>query len=255
MKIAYNAGHILATPGKRMPKELDANETREWVLNDRVARYFAQAMSRYRGVELRRLDDPAGIENIDIDVRVALANVWKADFYLSIHHNAAGRIFDGGGVTVFLDAGGGPSERYARAIYDRVVADTGLRGDRSDPIVTGDEQRLYEVRATDMPAVLVEYGFMDSTADAPVILSEEYARKAGCATARAIAEVAGLEEEERMFTDLDEEKWYYSEVMEAVELGLMEGIGDGTFQPDRPATRAELAAVAVRCYHKMIDSN
>ena len=40
-KIAYCAGHYRYTAGKRLPKELDKNETREWVLNDRVARYFA----------------------------------------------------------------------------------------------------------------------------------------------------------------------------------------------------------------------
>lgn len=250
MKIAYNAGHILSTPGKRLPKELDANETREWVLNDRVARYFAEAMGQYGGVELKRMDDPAGIENIDIDVRVARANVWGADFYLSIHHNAAGRIFSGGGVTVFIDAGGGPSEEYARAIYEEIVADTGLKGDRSDPIVTGDEQSLYEVRATTMPAVLVEYGFMDSTADAPVILTEEYAKKAGYATARAIARVAGLEEG-GMFSDVDASKWYADEVEEAAALGLMEGTGGGKFESERPVTRAELAAVAVRL-HKLL---
>jgi hypothetical protein len=38
-KIAYCAGHYLGTPGKRVPKALDPNETREWTLNDRVADY------------------------------------------------------------------------------------------------------------------------------------------------------------------------------------------------------------------------
>lgn len=243
MKIAYNAGHILATPGKRIPGELDPAETREWVLNDRVAWYFAQAMSRYRNVELRRLDDPEGIENIDIDVRVALANVWGADFYLSIHHNAAGQIFDGGGVMMFISAVGGESERYAREIYEQVVEATGLRGDRVEPVAVGN---LYEVRQTTMPAVLAEYGFMDSTADAPVILTEEFAREAGYATARAIARTAGLEEDERMFVDVEEGKWYYDDVLEAARLGLMKGTGNRQFEPDRPVTRAELAAVANR---------
>ena len=42
-KIAYCAGHYINTPGKRLPKELDIDETREWVLNDRVADAFAEA--------------------------------------------------------------------------------------------------------------------------------------------------------------------------------------------------------------------
>lgn len=250
MKIAYNAGHILSTPGKRLPKELDGAETREWVLNDRVARYFAAEMGRYRGVELRRLDDPEGIKPIDIDARVAQANLWPADFYLSIHHNAAGRIFDGGGVEVYLDAAGGPSEQYARAIYAEVVQETGLQGDRADPIRTGDEAPLYETRATAMPAVLVEYGFMDSRADAPVILTEDFAKKAGTATARAIALVAGLERREAllMFSDVSETDWYAADVEYAANLGLMQGDGDGNFRPGDSVTRAELAAVIARVH-------
>ena len=31
----------------------------------------------------------------------------------------------------------------------------------------------------------------------------------------------------------------------------MEGIGGGLFEPDRPVTRGELAAVAVRLYEKL----
>jgi len=253
MKIAYNAGHILATPGKRVPKELDGAETREWVLNDRVARYFAGEMNRYRDAELRRLDDPEGQLPIDIDARVAQANLWPADLYLSFHHNAAGRIFDGGGVEVYLDAAGGPSEQYARAIYEEVVSATGLRGDRTDPIRTGDEAPLYETRATSMPAVLVEYGFMDSRADAPVILTEEFARKAGIATAWAVARVAGLEKKEGllMFSDVDESAWYAADVEYAAKLGLMTGDGNGNFRPNDAVTRAELAAVVTRL-HKML---
>ena len=36
LKIALTAGHYLETAGKRCLKSLDKNETREWVLNDRI---------------------------------------------------------------------------------------------------------------------------------------------------------------------------------------------------------------------------
>lgn len=233
IRIAYNAGHILATPGKRVPQELDPWQTREWVLNDRVARYFYQEMMEYEGVELLRLDDPEGLKPIDIDQRVAAANQWPADSYLSIHHNAAGRIFDGGGVEVYIDAEGGKSEEYAKAIYDAIVEATGLKGDRADPLrSTADGERLYETRATRMPAVLVEYGYMDSTVDAPIILTEAYARAAGTATARAIAKVAGLEkkEEEQMkkFNTIEEIPDYgKATVQKLVDAGALQGTGDG----------------------------
>lgn len=35
-KIACCAGHYLGTPGKRVPKTLDPNETREWTLNGMI---------------------------------------------------------------------------------------------------------------------------------------------------------------------------------------------------------------------------
>ena len=36
-KIALSAGHYKYTAGKRCMKSLDPNETREWILNDRIA--------------------------------------------------------------------------------------------------------------------------------------------------------------------------------------------------------------------------
>jgi N-acetylmuramoyl-L-alanine amidase len=248
MKIAYNAGHILATAGKRLPAEFDPNQTREWVLNDRVARAFAEEMAKYDGVELRRMDDPEGIEPIDIDVRVARANEWGADFYLAIHHNAAGVIFDGGGIEVYLDLPGGPSERYARAIYDSMIAATGLVGNRSDPIRTSDEAPLYECTATKMPAVLVECGYMDSTVDAYIILDEEFSRKCGVAIAQAVASVSGLRrvDDSQTFIDVSPNAWYADAVAYVAEAGLMQGVGGGKCEPERPVTRAELAAVLQR---------
>ena len=57
-RIAYGAGHYLHEAGKRLPQCLDLAGTREWTLNDRVARYFAEAAAQYEGVELLRTDDP-----------------------------------------------------------------------------------------------------------------------------------------------------------------------------------------------------
>lgn len=50
------------------------------------------------------------------------------------------------------------------------------------------------------------------------------------------------------FTDVDPDAWYAGAVSKAAELGLMEGVGNGLFEPDRAPTRAELAAVAVRLH-------
>ena len=53
------------------------------------------------------------------------------------------------------------------------------------------------------------------------------------------------------YSDVPLDAWYKDEIYRARELGLMEGVGGGKFEPDRAPTRAELAAVAVRLYEKL----
>lgn len=188
-KIAYCAGHYLGTAGKRVPKKLDPGETREWTLNDRVARYFNEAALQYEDVQTLRTDDPTGKKEIKIKDRTAAANKWGADFYLDIHHNAAGRVFSGGGVVAFSYPKSVKGKQYRDAIYAMVISAGGLKGDRSSPLV----EKAYEsLRLADAPAVLMEYGFMDSRVDYPIISTEEYAKAVGYATMEGIAKVAGL---------------------------------------------------------------
>lgn len=189
-KIAYGAGHNRYTAGRRIPAELDPNETREWLLNDRVARYFAEAAAQYEGVKLLRVDDPAGEAEVDLADRCRVANDWGADFFLAIHHNAfRGTPWDGGGIVAYSYPGSAKGAAYRDAIYDACIAAGGLRGDRSSPKTTANFQVLRETYA---PAVLMEYGFMDSRADAPVILTESYAKLVAYATMEGIAKTVGL---------------------------------------------------------------
>ena len=53
------------------------------------------------------------------------------------------------------------------------------------------------------------------------------------------------------YQDVPADAWYRDDVLRATELGLMEGVGGGLFEPDRAPTRAELAAVAVRIADKL----
>lgn len=247
-KIAYDAGHYLYTSGKRLPKELDKNETREWVLNDRVADYFAEAAKQYEGVELLRTDDPTGKTAIELDERADKANAWGADFYLSIHHNAAGKVFSGGGIVAYVLRKGLKAETYQKAIYKECIKDGGLKGNRSEPLATANFQILRETKA---PAVLMEYGFMDSKVDAPVILTKEYSKLVAYATMDAIAQVAGLKRKGtnqmgKYFTDVDDSAWYAEAVNYCKEHGLMSGVSDTKFAPNEPVTRAQLASVLYR---------
>lgn len=183
-KIAIGAGHGINSAGKRCMKALDPNETREWWLNDRVCDYIADGLSKYEGYSLLRTDDwDDGKDNIDLTKRARDANAWGADIYLSIHHNAGANGTSAGGIVVFSHPdGSSTSHAWRDELYAALIKHTGLKGNRWDGTLTADYQIL---RETDMPAVLLELGFMDSTVDVPIILTDDHARKC----AEAIVEV------------------------------------------------------------------
>lgn len=193
-KIAIDAGHYLGTAGKRLPKKLDPSQTREWTLNDKVARYQEEAAKLYEGVETMRVDDVTGKTEVSLATRCKRANDWGADLYLSDHHNAGINLGKGGGIVAYAYKEGTTASKYRDAIYNACIAAGGLKGNRSDPTLAKD---FYVLTHTKAPAVLMEYGFMDSTTDAPVILTESYARAMGYATMEAIAKIAGLKKNEK----------------------------------------------------------
>lgn len=182
-KIALTAGHYIGTPGKRCLKKLDPNETREWTLNDRIADKVENLLKGYTGWELIRTDDTTGKKEIGLTARTNAANNFKADFYLSIHHNAGVNGGAGGGIVAYVyKKTGAETLEWQKELYNSLIAKTGLKGNRSNPMP---KANLHEVRETKMPAVLLELGFMDSKTDVPVILTEDYANKC----AEAIVEV------------------------------------------------------------------
>ena len=187
-KIAYAAGHWLGNVNG-VPSSMGLGDIREWTLNDRVADYFAKAAEAYEGVEVLRLDDPFGKVAIQLEERAAAANKWGADFALEIHHNAGIAGGSGGGVVAYSHPGSVKGKAYRDAIYQAVIAAGGLKGDRYDPT----QEKAWDIlRMTNMPAVLMEYGFMDSKTDAPVIVTDAYAKLVAYATMEGIAKVAGL---------------------------------------------------------------
>lgn len=199
-KIALNAGHGLYTAGKRCLKALDPKETREWTLNARICEKIESKLKVYTGYELIRLDDTTGKTDVALKTRTNKANDWDADFYLALHHNAVDpkaytnvngiKCLNGGGiVAIVYTKASKKSEEWQKALYDSLIKHTGLKGNRSEPLA---KMNLHEVRESNMPAVLLELGFMDSAQDVPVILSEEYADKCATAIVEVLAEKGGL---------------------------------------------------------------
>lgn len=189
-KLALNAGHGIHTAGKRCLKALDQNETREWELNARICNKITDKLSAYSGIEVLRLDDTIGETDIPLRERTNEANRWGADFYLSIHHNAGVKGGSGGGIMAFVyNKASAKSKEWQNDLYDSVIKYTGLKGNRANPITTAN---LHECRESNMPCVLLECGFMDSSTDVPVILTDNFAEQVATACVEVIVAKAGL---------------------------------------------------------------
>lgn len=191
-KIALDPGHGMYTAGKRCLKAIDPNETREWWLNDRICKKIQHNLTAYEGYELLRVDDPTGKTDVPLITRTNNANKWGADFYLSVHHNAGVNGGTGGGiVAIVYTKASQKSKDYQKLIYNELIKETGLKGNRSNPIP---QQNLHVCRETNMPAVLVECGFMDSITDTKIILTEDFADDCAEALTNALVKIGELKE-------------------------------------------------------------
>ncbi len=187
-KIAIDAGHGLNTTGKRCLKKLDANETREWVLNDRVADALAKYLQD-AGHTILRVDDTDGSSDVSLSTRVKTANNWKADAYISVHHNAGINGGTGGGTVVYVAKScSNTSVRLQDTVYKHAIADCNLKGNRYDGTLASS---FYVCKNTTMPAILIEVGFMDSATDIKYILDEEWSKKMGRAIAKGVCDIFG----------------------------------------------------------------
>lgn len=182
--VLIDPGHGFFTYGKRCLKSLDPNETREWVLNDRIADALILRLEQYEDVEYARLDDPSGKRDVPLQERIAKANKLYAEYtkkgytviILSLHHNAGIYGGKGGGLVTFADSRKASARtiQIRDRVYDNVLAQIGLRGNRANPKTTAP---LYMLNRSYMPGTLIEFGFMDAPADIGQILSASHPRQ------------------------------------------------------------------------------
>lgn len=180
VKFVIDGGHGHDTPGKRCLKSLDKNETREHFLNDRIADKLEKLLSNYE-CEVKRSDDTTGKTDVSLADRVKIANDWGADAFISIHHNAGANGRTSGGTVVYYYSSKDERKVQAQKLYNAIVGKTKLVGNRAEKVI---KNNFYVLANTKMPAFLIENGFMDSSVDVPIILTEEHAEK----TAQGILE-------------------------------------------------------------------
>jgi glucose/arabinose dehydrogenase len=63
---------------------------------------------------------------------------------------------------------------------------------------------------------------------------------------RALNEDGNVPSYQGYFTDVPPGRWYTASVERLSELGITDGYGDGSYRPDQPVTRAEMAAFLLR---------
>lgn len=171
--IALDAGHGLHTPGKRCMKAIDSYETREWILNARIADRVQELTATYDCTVIR-VDDTTGARDISLASRVKAANDAGADIYIAPHHNAGINGGIGGGTVVYYCSSKDERRVQAMHLYDAITARTGLIGNRSSKVI---KRGFYVIKNTHMPAFLIENGFMDSQTDTPIILTQAHAER------------------------------------------------------------------------------
>lgn len=186
--VALDAGHGYNTLGKRCMKAIDPNQTREWWMNDRIIDKVERKLASYNA-KIVRVDDTTGNTDVSLANRVKKANNANADVYISMHHNAGINGGNGGGTIVFYYSSKAVRATQAQDLYDLLVSETKLVGNRSDKVK---KYAYYVIKNTNMPAFLVENGFMDSKTDVPIILTEEHAEKTANALVKFLERDFGL---------------------------------------------------------------
>lgn len=176
IKIGIDAGHGLKTPGKEVPSYMHVLAgTREWKLNNDVATMIETLLLKYENVKVIRLDDATGKVDVPLSERVSKANKNNVDITISCHHNAGIKGGTGGGLEIYRYTNSQKfTKQMQKELYDSIVKETGNRGNRYTPLKEAD---FYILKYTASPAVLIEFGFMDSMSDIYKIAQNDWAEK------------------------------------------------------------------------------
>ncbi|MCP3026537.1 N-acetylmuramoyl-L-alanine amidase [Halobacillus sp. A5] len=125
---------------------------------------------------------------LSLDARSRLANNENADFFLSIHNNAAG----GQGFESYIFNGtvSAPTRTYQNAIHDRIMSAVQSKYNIRD---RGKKRANFHVlRETRMPALLLEVLFVDNASDVAKLRNPAFIEEVSIAIAQGTAEALNL---------------------------------------------------------------
>ncbi len=196
---------------------------------------------------------------VPLYARSDMANAWGADILVSIHTNAAANP-EVQGIEIFhskIGEWGGRFEPEANWLATCALMflcketgresrgiKTSLVGTPGSPIQGMDYYAV--LRRARCPAIIVEAGFHTNPEEEALLKTSEFRRKVAEAIAKGILYYAGLyndEKEEGPFKDVPPDHWAVEAIKYVKENEFMRGFPDGTFCPDEPLTRAQMASV------------
>lgn len=173
IKIYIDQGHNPVNPNAGA----EANGLREQNLVYTIGRELAELLRAQGDFEVRLSRPTAETQLGDsvassLSARVRDANAWGADYFISLHTNASTSP-DAEGIEALVYADPSTAASLGRDILRRTSALTDERN-RGIKVRSG----LYVLRKTNMPAVLVELGFISNPREAALMRDspELYAR-------------------------------------------------------------------------------
>ena len=209
LKVAIDAGHGMHTEGKQsvpMSKDLyiDGKLVRakgkiikenEW--NRGVSEYLSVALKRC-GIDTMFTADMTGKTDIPLSTRAKKANKYGADILISNHYNAIGSCAKWqtkckGLLVLRTKNCSNNSIKLGKLAVKHLEKDIDYEysyGLMRDVDMSG--FTLAILRQTTMPAILIEYGFMDYEKEAKLMLDKKHQEKCAEAVAKAVCEYFGV---------------------------------------------------------------
>ncbi len=185
-------------------------------------------------------------EYVSLQRRAEILNNAQVNYVISVHVNSSTST-EPNYLSSHIVAKGGQAEQLAEKIQEHLVKSIGWEdgGVRVN--------NFFMVRETDAPAVLAELGFISKLDIAKQLAEDDTQRALAEALAQGVMDQIEqkFNKPDNSFTDI-EGHWAQTEIMWAIENGLMNGVSDNSFAPDESLTRAQLAVVLKRFYQMLI---
>ena len=190
--IAIDNGHGLNTPGKQTPLFPDGTIIKEWEFNYPTAKKLG-ALLEAHGLKVLYVSPTE--EDTPLATRTKLANQAKTDLFVSIHYNGYKGVWGShGGIETYHYPGSTKGKALAEVIQEQLIKSTRWR-DRG--VKTAN---FHVLRESQMPAVLVECGFMDNPEEAAMMLEESHQQRCAEAICRGILTYLGISPEKDQTT-------------------------------------------------------